>query len=135
MNFFVYVFNAIPSQTSLSVNGVHSRVLQPPPTPGQAPHPYTPFEIQIQRVEQLPDTDIAFLDGNTNKVQIHITGTADSDTATVPLPGPQQPTDDLWLYVFYDLLLLLGSGGQPVAQVPVGWGDSLTAKREAEMSG
>ena len=120
----VYVFNASIQPVRLNVAGVTSSTINGAPLPSQSPTPYRPFEIQVQRVTA-PVAVIAFTDGQDNDVIVQMQG-RQSSVAHVPIPGPSESTEDLWLYVTYQLLLLLSTEGKVRAQVPVDWGTATT---------
>jgi len=129
---YVYVFNASIQPVRLNVAGVTSSTITGAPLPSQSPTPYRPFEIQIQRVTA-PVPGIAFTDGQSNDVIVQMQG-RQSSVVQVPIPGPSESTEDLWLYVTYQLLLLLSTEGKVRTQVPVDWGTATTTPPSTERS-
>jgi hypothetical protein len=129
---YVYVFNASLQQLRLVVNEVTSSAIQGAPPPGKSPTPYRPFQIQVNRVPPVAP-GIAFADGQPNRVIVQLPD-RQSSVAVVPVPGPSQTTQDLWLYVTSSLLLLFSTEGKVLSQTTVDWGTSSTTPPPTERS-
>ncbi len=119
---FVYVFNGVPQPIRLALASGLVGPIQPPAATGSAP--YSPFSIQVQRVTApYGGTAPAFIDGQTNDVTVETQG-LNQEQAQLPVPAVGDGTDDLWLYVFSELLLLIQTDGRVCAQVPTKWNAS-----------
>src|SRR4051794_25361491 len=106
---FVYIFNVCVQQMRLSVNCVLSSPIGPPPR--SSPTPYRPLSIQIARGNGQSGT---FVSGQDNPVAVQFQG-AQSDVAQVPVPAG---SDDLWLYVSLQYLLLFDTQGAMQSRTP-----------------
>jgi hypothetical protein len=125
---FVYVFNGNDQAVRLALPTGITSPIQPPSATSAAP--YTPFSLQVQR-GQPPISGPAFLDGQTNDVIVE-TRDQNAQTAQLPVPPLGQGTDDLWLYVFFDVLLLIQTDGKVSAQVPLRWNAPSLSKPTSE---
>lgn len=117
---YVYVFNANVEAVRLWINNSLSTPIAAVPSPGASPTPYRPFQIQIQRLLP-PSGELAFLDGEENSIAVELKDGRQSEVTHVPVPAPGECTDDLWLYVTYELLLLLSTEGEIAARANLAW--------------
>jgi hypothetical protein len=117
---YVYVCNAYVQALRLYVNNALTPPIAAVPAPGSSPAPYQPFEIEIQRVLP-PSVEPGFLDGQENSITVELKGGRQSDVAYVPVPAVGASTDDLWLYVTYELLLLFSTQGKVAARTELEW--------------
>lgn len=123
----VYIFNAYPQMTRLSINDLWLSPWTPGvPLPGSSPAPYTPFCKQgIERSNLTTTNFIAFLNGKTNFIAVQIKSAGQSETATLKVPAQDNSTVDLWLYVFKRMVLLFDTKGEVKDYVPIIWDSSL----------
>ncbi len=117
---YVYVFNASVEIVRLWLNNSLSTPIAGVPLPGASPTPYRPFQRQIQR-QLPPSTELAFLDGQENAIALELRDCSKSNVARVRVPAPSEATEDLWLYVTYELLLLLTTEGKITARADLVW--------------
>lgn len=115
---YVYIFNASIQTVRLAVNDGWSLPIQPV-APRTSPYPYRPFETQLQRLSP-PSTELGFLDGEQNSVVVQLRD-RQSNVVHLTIPATGTCTDDLWLYVTYELLLLLSTTGTITARADLTW--------------
>jgi hypothetical protein len=118
---YVYIFNASIQTVRLAVNNNGwSSPIQPVPRQGTSPTPYRPSETQLQRLSP-PSTELGFVDGEQNSVVVQLRNGSQSNVAHVAIPATGTCTDDLWLYVTYELLLLLSTAGTITTRAKLTW--------------
>jgi hypothetical protein len=116
---YVYIFNASIQPVRLAVNDGWSLPIERVPS-RTSPYPYRPFETQMQRLSP-PSTELGFLDGEQNSVAVQLRNGSQSNVARLTIPATGACTDDLWLYVTYELLLLLSTTGTITAWAGLTW--------------
>jgi hypothetical protein len=116
---FVYVFNVSPQNVRLSINDPQQSGPQIPAVSPRSPKPYTPFAVQVARKDFRTGANI-FINGQTNSVTIQ-NENGQARPADLNIPGADNSTGDLWLYLFLTLMILLDAKGKFVAQVPIVW--------------
>jgi hypothetical protein len=128
---YVYVFNVTPKPIVLAFDPGSLVTGQIPIVSRRTVPPWTPQSIQIPRVvvASVPPA-IEFVDGEVNTITV-ANPSWQSHPADLPIPEAPKSTDDLWLYVFFQWLLLLDSWGEPLAQIQLVWRSASGAEEDA----
>lgn len=115
----VYVFNTITQLVRLSINNPSSPGVKIFANSKSSSPPYAPPSVQIARTD-VPGTMDIFTNGKPNTVIIE-TQNGQSDPAIINIPADGASTDAIWLYLFFNELVLFDTRGAMLDQVAVSW--------------